>query len=331
MKSSILASLTFVAAALAASRTSAPSGCLTVKKSPGSGQYGTIQKAVDALSTTDAKAQCIFVDQGTYSEQVLVPARAAQLTVYGYTADTGGYAGNKVTITAKKSQADGLNNDESATLRVKAKNFRLYNVNVANAYGKGSQAVALSAYADSGYYACRFTGFQDTVLSQQGNQFYSRSLIVGATDFIFGQKAMSWFEKCDLRVVENSVGYITANGRQSATDKSYYVFNGCTVAAADGNTVKDGAYYLGRPWREFAQVVFQGTSMTGVVNSAGWKTWNTDDPRTGSVLFGEYKNTGIGSQGTRASFSKKLGAAVSISSILGSGYTKAGYFDASFL
>ncbi|GKT45018.1 pectinesterase [Colletotrichum spaethianum] len=328
---SFLATLTFVTAALAASRTSAPSGCLTVKKSPGNGQYGTIQKAVDALSTSASGTQCIFIDQGTYSEQVLVPARTAQLTIYGYTADTSSYSGNKVTITAKKSQADGSNNDESATLRVKAKNFKLYNVNVANAYGKGSQAVALSAYADSGYYGCQFTGFQDTVLSQQGNQLYSKCLIQGATDFIFGQKAMSWFEKCDLRVVASSVGYITANGRQSASDKSYYVFNSCTVAAASGNTVADGAYYLGRPWREFAQVVFQKTSMTGVINSAGWKNWNTGDDRTSNVLFGEYQNTGIGSQGTRASFSKKLSSAISISSILGSSYSSAGYYDAAYM
>ncbi|GJC79629.1 pectinesterase [Colletotrichum liriopes] len=348
---SLLTTLTFVTAALAAGRTSAPSGCLTVKKSPGSGQYGTIQKAVDALSTSASGTQCIFIDQGTYSEQVLVPARTAQLSIYGYTADTSSYSGNKVTITAKKSQADGLNNDESATLRVKAKNFKLYNVNVANTYGKGSQAVALSAYADSGYYGSQFTGFQDTVLSQQGNQVYSKCLIQGATDFIFGQKAMSWFEKCDLRVVTSSIGYITgettfiilftyyltrltmrtANGRQSASDKSYYVFNSCTIAAASGNTVADGAYYLGRPWREFAQVVFQKTSMTGVINSAGWKNWNTGDDRTSNVLFGEYQNTGIGSQGTRASFSKKLSSAVSISSILGSSYSNAGYYDAAYM
>ncbi|OHW99983.1 pectinesterase, partial [Colletotrichum incanum] len=258
-------------------------------------------------------------------------SRTAQLTIYGYTADTSSYAGNKVTITAKKSQADGLNNDESGTLRVKAKNFRLYNVNVANTYGKGSQAVALSAYADSGYYGSQFTGFQDTVLSQQGNQLYSKCLIQGATDFIFGQKALAWFEKCDLRVVTNSIGYITAHGRTSASEKSEYVFNNCNIAAASGNTVSNGAYYLGRPWREFAQVVFQKTSMSGVINSAGWKIWNDGDPRTSSVLFGEYQNSGIGSQGTRASFSKKLGSAVSISSILGSSYTSAGYYDASYM
>ncbi|KAH6986666.1 pectin lyase fold/virulence factor [Ilyonectria destructans] len=147
----LLAALSFATAALAASRTTAASGYLVVKKSPSSGQYSTIQAAVNALSTTSTRAQCIFIDQGTYSEQVLVPSRAAQLSIYGYTTDTTSYAGNKATITGKKSQADGLGNDETATLHVKSPNFKLYNINAANTYGSGSQAVALSAYADSGY------------------------------------------------------------------------------------------------------------------------------------------------------------------------------------
>jgi pectin methylesterase-like acyl-CoA thioesterase len=53
------------------------------------------------------------------------------------------------------------------------------------------------------------TGFQDTLLAQQGYQLYSKCLIQGATDFIFGQTASAWFEKIDLRVVAASVGYIT--------------------------------------------------------------------------------------------------------------------------
>ncbi|KAF3808910.1 Pectinesterase [Colletotrichum gloeosporioides] len=323
--------LTFVTAALAASRTSAPSGCVVVKKSPSSGQFSTIQKAVDSLSTTSSSKQCIFIDQGTYSEQVLVPARTAQLTIYGYTADTSSYSGNKVTITAKKSQADGLTDDETGTLRVKAKNFKLYNVNVVNAYGQGSQAIALSSYADSGFYGCQFTGFQDTILTQQGNQLYSKCLIQGATDVIFGQKSMAWFEKCDLRAVSAKLGYFTANGAASSSAKSEYVFNSCTVAAASGATVPDGAFYLGRPWGAYAQVVYQKTTMTGIINSKGWSVWSTSDARTGNVLFGEYSDTGIGSQGSRATFSKKLSSAVAISSILGSGYASAGYYDASYM
>ncbi|KAF5020689.1 hypothetical protein F66182_7287 [Fusarium sp. NRRL 66182] len=321
----------FATAALAASRTSAPSGCITVRKDASDGQYSTIQAAVKSLSTSSTGSQCIFIDQGTYNEQVLVPERKAQLTIYGYTSDTSSYHGNKVTITAKKSQADNLNNDESATLRVKATNFKLYNVNVANTYGKGSQAVALSAYADSGYYGVALTGFQDTLLSNVGNQVYARSLIQGATDFIFGQTAAAWFEKVDLRVVSSSVGYITANGRDSSSNPSYYVFNNCNIAAASGHSVSNGAYYLGRPWRKYSRVVFQKTSMSAVINPAGWKIWDDGDERTSNVYYGEYSNSGAGASGTRASFSKKLSSAVSISSVLSSSYASKGYYDASYM
>jgi pectinesterase len=205
----ILVISSLLAGVFGASRTSPPSGCIVVSKSPSSGQFSTVQAAVNSLSTTSTADQCIWINQGTYSEQVLVGSRAAKLIIYGYTEDTSSYAGNKVTITAKKSQKDGLSNDETGTLRVKANNFRLYNINVNNGYGQGSQAIALSAYADSGYYGCAFTGFQDTLLANQGTQLYSRCLIQGATDFVFGQHAPAWFEECDLRVVKNSVGYIT--------------------------------------------------------------------------------------------------------------------------
>jgi len=196
-----------IAGTLAASRTSPPSGCLVVAKS--GGQYTSIQSAVNTLSTSSGGTQCIFIQPGTYNEQVLVPSRSAQLTIYGYTSDTTRYSANQVTVTASHSQAEGLNNDGTATLRVKAANFRLYNVNVNNGYGKGSQAVALSAYADSGYYGCQFTGFQDTLLANEGNQYYAGCLIQGATDFIFGQRAAAWFEGCDIRVLSASTGYIT--------------------------------------------------------------------------------------------------------------------------
>lgn len=204
---SFIAGLGLVTSALATSRTSAPSGCLYVAKSGGT--YTTIQDAVDALSTTSSTAQCIFIGSGTYEEQVVVSSRTAQLTIYGYTSDTSSYSGNKVTITSSLSQADGLTDDETGTLRVQATNFKLYNVNVANGYGEGSQAIALSAYAASGYYGCQFTGYQDTVLAQTGNQIYANSLIEGATDFIFGQNSPAWFENVDIRVLAASLGYVT--------------------------------------------------------------------------------------------------------------------------
>jgi pectinesterase len=133
----------------------------------------------------------------------------------------------------------------------------------------------------------------------------------------------------DIRVLAASLGYITANGRDSSSNPSYYVINKSKISAANGNNVPAGAYYLGRPWRNYARVVFQSTSMTNVINGAGWTKWNTGDDRTDNVLFGEFGNSGDGSKGSRASFSKKLSSAVSISTVLGSDYTT--WVDTSYL
>ncbi|KAK3984589.1 pectin lyase fold/virulence factor [Cladorrhinum sp. PSN332] len=316
---------------LAAVRTTPPAGCITVAKS--NGQFSTLQAAVNSLSTTSTAAQCIFIYPGTYNEQVLIPSRkASQLSIYGSTTDTTSYKSNAVLITQKKSQLDGgISNDETATLRVKSDGFKLYNVNVENSYGKGSQAVALSAYAESGYYGVRLWGYQDTLLANKGRQVYAKSEIVGVTDFVFGQEAPAWFEGVDLRVLASGVGYVTASGRSSASSANYYVFNKCTVAAASGNNVANGAYYLGRPWREYARVVFQNSQLSSVINSAGWRIWNTGDARTSNVYFGEYANSGAGASGTRAPFATKMSKAVTVDAVLGSGYASAAFYDAAYM
>jgi pectinesterase len=108
--------------------------------------------------------------------------------------------------------------------------------------------LALSAYAtNQGYYGCKFTGYQDTVLAETGNQVYAKCLIQGAIDFIFGQHATAWFDSCDIKVVSGpSEGTITANGRSSSSDPSYYVIHKSTISAASGNSVGSGVYYLGK-------------------------------------------------------------------------------------
>ncbi|KAL7266771.1 hypothetical protein RUND412_010665, partial [Rhizina undulata] len=282
----------------AASRTEPPSGCIVVSTSPSSEQYSTLQSAVDSLSTTSTTAQCIFIYPGTYSEQVYISARAAILTIYGSTTDTTSYSSNTVTITQGKSQDDSANNDATATVRAWAAGLTMYNINLVNTRGEGSQALALSAMGDQqGYYGVSLSGYQDTLLANDGNQIYANSYIKGATDFIFGQRARAWFENVEIGVTDN--GWITANGRDSEDNVSYYLFNNCNVAAASGSSVSGGASYLGRPWRNYSRVVFQNTALSEVVNSAGWSVWSSSTANTDNVYYMEYGNTGAGASETR--------------------------------
>lgn len=376
----------FVGLVLAAGRTSPPEGALVVA-ADGSGKYKTIQDAVDALSSSSSE-QSIFVRHGLLLLNALVIADDASLADQARHLQGAGireaaqwtsrhlrpHIGH-VFIRRQPSRhywqqepencssaiaccfpaislitfdVQEANNDATATLRVWTSNFKLYNVNVVNTFGKGSQALALSANAgvcrsmfliifksdisqDQGYYGCSFKGFQDTVLAQTGAQLYAKSYIEGATDFIFGQNGQAWFDYCDIRVLSASVGYITASGRADAANPSHYVLNKCSISAAGGKSVEAGAYFLGRPWGAYARVAVQFCTMSNVINAAGWAVWNKGDERTGKVEFGEYGNEGAGASGTRAKFAKKLDAPVKKESVLGSGYASASWVDKAYL
>ncbi|KAJ5723881.1 hypothetical protein N7488_001916 [Penicillium malachiteum] len=314
-----LAITSFAATVLAASRTTPPSGSIVVAKS--GGDYTTVSEAISALDTDSTETQTIFIEEGTYEEQVYIPELSGALIIYGQTEDDTTYSSNTVTITYGLSLDDVDDDDESATFRNWAAKTSIYNINIANTYGEGSQALAISAYnTEQGYYGCQFTGFQDTVLAETGYQVYGTCYIEGAIDFIFGQTGNAWFDSCTIGVLTYGDGTITAQGRPSSSDDGYFVINESTVEAASGEDVVEGTYYLGRPWSEYARVVFQNTYLSDVINSAGWEEWSTSEPNTEDVLFGEYDNSGDGAEGTRASFATTLSAAMTISDILGSDY-----------
>jgi len=129
------------------SRLTPPAGAIVVSQTPASGQFSTIQAAVNALPDDDS-AQTIFINAGTYSEQVNI-TRTGMLTIMGATSDVSTYTANEVTITHSASLGTAGSDDLSGTLRVHKDDFALYNINVKNTFGEAAvngQAIALSAY-----------------------------------------------------------------------------------------------------------------------------------------------------------------------------------------
>lgn len=135
--------------AIAHALTTAPSGALVVGTN--STSYTTVQAAVDALDTSSSDEQVIFIQAGTYKEQVYIKALTGPLTIYGYSEDDSIYASNQATITYSDALANEDTDDETATLRVWTSDFKMYNVDVKNTYGQSNddgQALALSASAE---------------------------------------------------------------------------------------------------------------------------------------------------------------------------------------
>ncbi|KAG9019153.1 hypothetical protein FRB90_005990 [Tulasnella sp. 427] len=284
------------------SSSSVPSGAITVGKN-GAGKYSTITEAL-----ADTSSNIIYIYAGNYTEQVVISR--SNIKIYGQTSSKLSYSSNTVTISRYMSAATAGSNDASGTVRVLSTGVSLYNLNIENTYGKGAQAIALSVQAGTfGCYACQLSGYQDTLLANKGTQFYGKCLIKGATDFIFGTSASIWITGGTIQTVAS--GYITASGR-SSDDANYYVIDNTTVTGT-------GSSYLGRPWRDYARVVFQNSNLGSIIPAAGWVQWSSSTPNTDHILFGEYNNSGAGAwQSGRASFATKLTAGISITTVLNS-------------
>ncbi|KAL5534207.1 hypothetical protein ACEPAG_669 [Sanghuangporus baumii] len=320
----------------AASRTSPPSGAVIVdSSSTGSGQYKTIASAIAALPG-DGSSQSIFIYPGTYNEQLLID-RSGSVTLYGYTTDTMDYSKNQVVVTHSESLIEAGSDDESGTLRIKSDNVSLYNLDVRNDYsesGRIAQAIAVSAYGSQfGAYACRFFSYQDTLLAQSGTQVYLMSYIEGAVDYIFGQHAQAYFE--GNTIASKGAGCITANGRPDDSDSSIYVFNkNDIVASSDAFTNVTSRAYLGRPWTDYARVVFLNSNIELQLNSAIWSEWSSSTPNTDHILFAEYNSQGSGvADANRPSFatvlSESQASQYTISTTLGNDY--ADWVDTDYL
>ncbi|KAJ7868807.1 pectin lyase fold/virulence factor [Mycena olivaceomarginata] len=200
-----------------------------------------------------------------------------------------------------------------------------------NTFGVGSQALALSAYGtNQGYYGVGFYGYQDTLLAETGNQFYGVCYIEGAVDFIWGQHARAWIQRSVIASV--AAGSITADGPSDSSDTSIFVINRSSlIVSSSASSALTGQVYLGRPWTQYARVVYTSCTLGAHINPAGWSIWSTATPNTADVTFAEYDSTGAGAAGTRASFAKKLtsNTGYMAADILGSTWTS--WVDAAYV
>ncbi len=240
----------------------------------GSGQFKTVQQAVDRAPAHSV----IHVKPGIYKERVVVPPEKTFLTLRGddplttvITFDT--HAGTP--------GPDGrpLITFGTPTVFIQANDFIAENITFENAASRQGQALALTIMSDRGVFRnCRFLGYQDTLLAQAGRQYFDRCYIEGAVDFIFGGSA-AYFDYCEIDVKAN--GYITA--ANTPKDQRYgYVFSHTKITGEPGALA-----YLGRPWRPYAATVFLDTEMSSVVQPVGWNNWN-DVAKEKTARYAEY-------------------------------------------
>jgi pectinesterase len=253
----------------------------------GTGDYTSIQGAVDACKSFPDKRIIIHLRKGIYHEKVVIPACNTKISIIGESPEN--------TIISFGDFFEKINRGRNSTfytytLLVGADDFYAENLTIENSAGPVGQAVALHVNGDRCVFRnCRILGNQDTLYTGGLNnrQYFDGCYIEGTTDFIFGS-ATVLFNMCLIFSKSNS--YITAASTPQGK-RFGYVFLNCRLAAAEGIS----KVYLGRPWRDFAKVVFMNCEMGNHILPDGWSNWSGTS-RDKTAYFAEYGNTGPGSE-----------------------------------
>ncbi len=255
----------------------------------GSGDFKTVQEAVSAVPSDNSAPKIIFIKPGTYKEKLHITSPEIHLL---------GQEAEKTILTfddfARRPNAAGRNmgTSGSASVTIRAAGFNAENITFENSAAPQSavgQAVAILIYSDRAVFRnCRFLGNQDTLYPNGGREYFYHCFIRGSVDFIFGNAA-AVFDQCEIQ--SDGPGCVTAQSRINDKQTTGYVFTDCKLTAADG--IRDGAIYLGRPWRLYSRVIFMHCDLGPQINPRGWSKWNSTDKESDlKAYYAEYTNTG---------------------------------------
>ncbi|TBO43208.1 pectinesterase family protein [Pedobacter kyonggii] len=266
----------------------------------GSGNFKTVQEAIHAVPDFRNKTTIIFIKKGIYKEKLILAASKKNVKFIGESLNEtiltyDDYA-QKKNIFGEEKGTSG-----SSSFYIYGEGFSAENITFENSSGPVGQAVAVWAGGDKLIFTnCRFLGFQDTLYTYGGNnrQYYKNCYIEGTVDFIFGAST-AWFESCTIFC--KKAGYITAASTADTT-KFGYVLNKCKIKGdAPANS-----FYLGRPWRPYAKVVYLNCELPDFIRPEGWNNWGKESNEK-TAYYAEYKSTGKGADPqSRANWSHQL-------------------------
>lgn len=263
----------------------------------GSGDFKSIQEAINQCQSFPYEKITIFIKNGVYKEKIKVHEWNSNLQLIGESQE-------KTIITFddyfKKINLGRNSTFFTYTMLVEANDVVLKNLTIENTAGEVGQAIALSVTSTRvSVVNCKLLGNQDTLYASGiGKQFYKDCYIEGTVDFIFGS-ATAYFEDCELHSKSNS--FITAASTPENTEFGF-VFQNCKMTSKE-NLSK---VYLGRPWRIYAKTVFLNSDIGKHILPEGWDNWSKPEAEK-TAFYAEFQNSGEGSNtNSRVNWSHQL-------------------------
>ena len=276
----------------------------------GSGNYKTIQEAVNSVRDLGQQRVTIHIKKGIYHEKLVIPSWKTNISLVGEDKESTVITNNDYSGKLNPGGNDAFGKDKfttftSYTVLVEGNDFIAENLTIENTSGRVGQAVVLHVEGDRCMVLnCKLLGNQDTLYAatESSRQLYRDCYIEGTTDFLFGEATVV-FQHCTIKSLLSS--YVTA-AATTARQKFGFVLIDCTLIA-DTAAKK---VFLGRPWRPYANTVFINCELGSHIVPEGWDPWKGDamfPDKEMTAFYAEYNNHGEGAGITsRVKWSKQL-------------------------
>lgn len=273
-----------------------------VVSADGSGTHTTIQAAIAAAPNNGTNWFAILVKPGVYQGQFMIPKEKRHVRIIGEEMEN-----TILTYPFNVHEAPpGETYQFNPGMVVAGDDFCAENLTIQNTSGDHGQALALRVDDDRALFNhCRILGWQDTLMVNNGRQYFTNCYIAGRVDFIYGS-ATAVFDHCEIH--SRNGGHVTA--ASTSQDHPYgFVFLNChltgdsqawvnptnPIAAGTTNQVYAD---LGRPWRPYASVAYLNCEMDGHIRATGWNNWGKVANET-TARYAEYHSTGAGANPDR--------------------------------
>jgi PelA/Pel-15E family pectate lyase len=260
---------------------------VTVVAEDGSGDFETVQAAIDSMPDNSSKREVIFIKNGEYREKLTVPASKTNLSFVGESKEgvVLVYDDNANTI---GTDGNPIGTSKSSSIFIYANDFIAKNLTIQNDSGQGTgQAVAAYVRGDRAYFKnVQFLGYQDTLYTNDGRHYYKDCYIEGDVDFIFGGST-AVFDSCQIHSKRDK-GMLTA--ASTPQDREFgYVFLNSEITSDEG--IENVGF--GRPWRPYSAVSFINTQIDSSIAPDGWDNWG-DESNEKTARYSEYNSQGPG-------------------------------------
>jgi hypothetical protein len=243
----------------------------------GTGDFCTMQGAVDAVADNDTTRTLIRIKNGNYRGVIYVPAPKTNITWLGEDRDA-------TIISAYNREAFNSGSDSRMVIRSYPDGLRMYNLTIRNTAPDNSGQAETIKHSGQQCIAenCKFRSYQDT-MCLNGEMYLSDCYIEGDTDYIWGYGTV-YFDKCEIKSLSMQ-SYITQP--RTLSFNNGFIFVDCNLTSPAGLT----SCYLGRTTDDnyqFCQSAFIDCTMPEtLIFPIGW---NLNGATPGNLRWWEYKS-----------------------------------------